>query len=41
MNMSIEDLQVKLLVMDDTMQKGIYSMVDHAREIIQIIEPDY
>ena len=41
MNMSIEDLQVKLLVMDDTMQKCIYSMVDHAREIIQIIEPDY
>ena len=41
MNMSVEDLQIRLLVMDNAMQKSIYSMVDHAREIIQIIEPDY
>jgi hypothetical protein len=41
MNMSIEDIQIELLLMDKTMQEAIYKMVDHAREIIQIIEPDY
>jgi hypothetical protein len=41
MNMSVEDIQIELLIMEKTMQEAIYKMVDHARKIIQIIEPDY